>query len=256
METKLFITEDLMNEQPNTPMLPQPTGVSDWFSTWGEAITKPNEQTYAAMAARPEAQTNNRAFIWVFLAATVAAIISGVLSAILEAAGVATQQIPGLSDLVGSAPRSAIASLGIALCISPISGAIATLFFAIFVGVVQWVARMFGGTGTFSQLAYSLAAISVPVTLISSVLTPFSSIGAVGYCAGGLSLLLGLYALVLQLMAVKGVNRFGWGQALGSYFIPGVVICGICFCLIFGLASTLGLAFSDIFDQINQTIVP
>ena len=244
-----------MNEQPNTPMLPQPTGVSDWFSTWREAVTKPNEMTYAALAERPEAQTINRAFIWVFLAATVAALISGVLSAILEAAGVATQ-MPGLSDLMGSAPRGAMAAFGIALCGAPISGAIATLFFAIFVGVVQWVARMFGGKATFSQLAYSLAAISVPVTLISSVLTPFSTIGTVGYCVGGISLLLGLYALVLQLMAVKGINRFGWGQALGSYFIPGIVICGICFCLIFGLASTLGLAFSDIFDQINQTLVP
>lgn len=244
-----------MNEQPNTPMLPRPTGVNDWFSTWGEAITKPNEQTYAAMAARPEAQTNNRAFIWVFLAATVAAIISGVLSAILEAAGVASQ-MPGLSDLMGSAPRSAMATLGISLCSAPISGAIATLFFAVFVGVVQWVARMFGGTGTFSQLAYPLAAISVPVTIISSVLTPFGAVGAVGYCISGISVLLGLYALVLQLMAVKGVNRFGWGQALGSYFIPGVVICGICFCLAFGLASTLGLAFSDIFDQITPTLTP
>jgi hypothetical protein len=255
MDLKPFFPEDLMNEQPNTPMLPQPTGVSDWFSTWREAITRPNEQTYAAMAQRPEAQTNNRAFIWVFLAATAAAIISGVLSAILEAAGVATQ-MSALSDLMGSAPRGAMAALGFALCGAPISGAIATLFFAIFVGVVQWVARMFGGTGTFSQLAYPLAAISVPVTLISSLLTPFGAVGVVGYCISGISILLGLYALALQLMAVKGVNRFGWGQALGSYFIPGIVICGICFCLAFGLASMLGLASSDIFNQINQTLAP
>jgi hypothetical protein len=81
-------------------------------------------------------------------------------------------------------------------------------------------------------------------------------VGVAGYCVSGLSVLLGLYALVLQLMAVKGVNRFGWGQTLGSYFIPGVVICGMCFCLAFGLASTLGIAFGDIFDQINQSLAP
>lgn len=244
-----------MNEMPNTPMLPEPSGFSSWFSTWTEAITRPNEQTYAAMAERPEAQTYNRAFLWVFLAGTVAAIISGVLSAILEAAGIATQ-MPGLSDFTGSAPRSAIATLGIALCTSPLSGAIATLFFAIFVGIIQWVARMFGGTATFSQLAYPLAAISVPVSLVSSILTPFSTIGTVGYCISGLSLLLGLYALVLQLTAVKGVNRFGWGQALGSYFLPLLGLCIVCFCIIFALTSIFGLAFSDIFDQINQTMVP
>lgn len=244
-----------MNDQPNTPMLPQPAGISSWFSTWTEAITRPNEQTYAAMAERPEAQTNSRALTWVFLAGTVAAIISGVLSAILEAAGISTQ-MPGFSQFMDSAPRSAIASLGIALCASPLSGAIATLFFAIFVGIVQWVARMFGGTGTFSQLAYPMAAISVPVSLISSILTPFGTIGPVGYCVSGIGLLLGLYAMVLQLTAVKGVNRFGWGQALGSYFVPLLSICFLCFCIIFGLASIFGLAFSDIFNQINQSLVP
>jgi hypothetical protein len=244
-----------MNEQPNTPMLPEPAGVSAWFSTWMEAITKPNEQTFAAMSERPEAQTNNRAFMWVFLAGTVAAIISGVLQAILQAAGFAPQ-IPGLSDLVESAPRGVAASLGIALCTSPVSGAFAVLFFAIFVGVVQWVAKMFGGTGNFSRLAYPMAAISVPFSLVSSVLTPFGTLGAAGYCVSGLSLLLGLYAMVLQLMAVKGVNRFGWGQAAGSYFLPLLLIICLCSCLVFGLASIFGLAFSDIFNQINNSLVP
>jgi hypothetical protein len=244
-----------MNEQPNTPMLPEPSGFTGWFSTWREAITRPNEQTYAAMAERPDAQTNSRAFTWVFIAGTLAAIISGVLSAILEAAGVSTQ-IPGLSEFMNDAPRSAIATLGIALCTSPISGAIATLVFAIFVGIVQWVAKMFGGTGTFSQLAYPMAAISVPVTLVSSVLTPFSTLGVAGYCVSGISLLLGLYAMVLQLTAVKGVNRLGWGQAVGSYFLPLLIIVCLCSCIVFGLASMFGLAFSDIFNQINQSIAP
>ena len=31
-----------MSDQPSAPMLPQPTGVSAWFSTWMEAVTKPN----------------------------------------------------------------------------------------------------------------------------------------------------------------------------------------------------------------------
>lgn len=236
-------------------MLPEPAGVSAWFSTWMEAITKPNEQTFAAMAERTDAQTNNRAFTWVFLAGTVAAIITGILQAILQAAGFAPQ-MPGLSDVIESAPRGVAASLGIALCTSPISGAIAVLFFAIFVGVVQWVAKMFGGTGNFSRLAYPMAAISVPVSIVSAVLTPFGALGAVGYCVSGLSLLLGLYAMVLQLMAVKGVNRFGWGQALGSYFLPLFLFCFLCFCIVFGLASVFGLAFSDVFNQINPNIAP
>lgn len=244
-----------MNEQPNTPMLPEPAGVSAWFSTWMDAITKPNEQTYEALSERPDAQTNNRAFTWIFLAGTVAAIITGILQAILQAAGF-TPQMPGLEQFGGAAPRSVVASLGIALCTSPISGAIATLVFAIFVGIVQWVAKMFGGTGTFSRLAYPMAAIYVPISLVSAVIAPFSTLGAAAYCAAPLSLLLLLYSLVLNVMAVKGVNRFGWGQAIGSYFLPLLGLCIVCACLAFILASVMGLALGDAFNQFNPNVVP
>jgi hypothetical protein len=33
-------------------------------------------------------------------------------------------------------------------------------------------------------------------------------------------------------MAVKAVNRFGWGAAIGSLLIPGLVIGLLCACLI------------------------
>lgn len=237
-----------MNDQPSAPMLPPPTGVSAWFTTWMDAVTKPGEQTYAVMAQHPEAASPNRAFIWVFLAGTLAALISGILQAILQASGVVAQ-IPGMSELFGEAPRTVAATLGVAICAAPISGALAVLFFAIFVGIVQWVARLFGGTGTFSQLAYVAAAISVPFSLVSAVLTPFSTLGTVGYCIGGISLLLGLYVLALQLTAVKAVNNFGWGQALGSYFLPLILIVCLCACIILGLASVLAPAFPDIFNQ-------
>lgn len=242
-----------MNEQSNAPLTPapEPAGVMGWFSTWMDAVSKPNEQTYAILAERPDAMSNTRAFTWVFLAGTVAALISGILQSILQMAGVA--QMPGLAELAGGAQPSGAASLGIAICAAPFAGAIAVLFFAIFVGIVQWVAKLFGGTGTFSQLAYTTSAISVPFSLISAVLTPFSTINTVGYCVSGISLLLGLYALSLQVMAVKAVNKFGWGQALGSYFLPVLLIVCLCACAIFGLVSMMGPAMEDIFNQIIPT---
>lgn len=241
-----------MNDQMNAPVPREPSGVAGWFSTWMDAVSKPNEQTYAALAEQPDAMSNNRAFLWVFLAGTISALIGGILQAILQLAGV-TPQMPGFAELTGSTLPSPAALLGIAICVSPIAGAFAVLFFAIFVGIVQWVAKLFGGTGTFSQLAYTTAAISVPFTLISSVLSPFSTVNVVGYCVGGISLLLGIYAIVLQLMAVKAVNKFGWGPALGSYFLPLLLIICLCVCAIFGLISVMGPAMQDIFNQIIPT---
>jgi hypothetical protein len=243
-----------MNEQSNVPMTPAPesAGVMGWFSTWMDAVTKPSEQTYAMMAEYPDAMSNNRAFLWIFLAGTITALITGILQAILQMAGV-TPQIPGFPELTGGAQQSTAVSLGIAICASPIAGAFSVLFFAIFVGIIQWVAKMFGGTGNFSQLAYTMSAISVPFSLISSVLTPFGTIGVVGYCVSGISLLLGLYALSLQVMAVKAVNKFGWGQALGSYFLPLLLFLCLCACVIFGLVSMMGPAMQDIFNQMIPT---
>jgi hypothetical protein len=57
-------------------------------------------------------------------------------------------------------------------------------------------------------------------------------------------------------MAVKGVNRFGWGQALGSYFLPFLVL--FC-CLSLGVIAALralGPGISDIFNSIQQSLTP
>ena len=245
-----------MNEQSNLPVSTGPTGapgIASWVSTWMTAITKPNEQTYAVMAEHPDAQTNSRAFTWVFLAGTVSALISGVLQALAGLAGYAPQT-PGLTDLFGGdAGRGVAFTLGVAICSSPIAGAIGTLFFAIGVAIVQWVAKLFKGTGTFSQLAYTLAAISVPVTLLSGLLTPFSAVPVLGVCTGLISILVGLYAIFLQLAAVKGVNKFGWGEAAGSVFLPGLVVACCLIVLISALAA-MGVAIGDTFNSIQNTL--
>jgi hypothetical protein len=217
------------------------------------AVTKPNEQTYAAMAAHPDAATPNRALTWAFLAGTASALITGVLQAILNLAGFAPQT-PGFADVFGGdAGRGVAFSLGVAICSSPIAGGIGALIFAIGVAIVQWVAKLFKGTGTFPQLAYALAAISVPFSIVSSFLTPFSSVPFVGLCTGLFSLLLGIYVLVLQVMAVKGVNKFGWGEAAGSVLIPGVILV-CCLVVFFVVLAGMGVAVMDTFDSIQNSL--
>ena len=245
-----------MNEQSNSPLSTESAGspgIAGWVSTWMTAITKPNEQTFALMAEHPDAQTNSRAFTWVFLAGTVSALISGVLQAIVGLTGFAPQT-PGLADLFGGDVNRGVAfTFGVAICSSPIAGAIGTLFFAIGVAIVQWVAKLFKGTGTFSQLAYTLAAITVPVTLVSGLLTPFSAVPILGICTGLISLVVGLYAIFLQLAAVKGVNKFGWGEAAGSVFLPGLVFVCCAVVLISALAA-MGVAIGDTFNSIQNTL--
>jgi len=60
---------------------------------------------------------------------------------------------------------------------------------------------------------------------------------------------------MLQLMAVKGVNKFGWGQALGSVLLPGFVLA-CCAVVVITVMASLGAAVGETFNSINQNLAP
>jgi hypothetical protein len=145
-------------------------------------------------------------------------------------------------------PRGGIGSILIGMiCVAPILAALSTLLFAVMVAIIQWLARMFGGTGSYDRLAYAMAAIAAPVTILTGVLNLFGAIPYAGICFGLLGFLAGLYVLVLQLLAIKGVNQIGWGGALGAYFIPILVLVFICACL-------TGVSVAALIPLIRQSV--
>jgi len=232
-----------MNEEPNAPMLParSPSVVQTWMA----AITKPNEQTYAQLAASPEAKTST-ALLWVFIASLIQSLIAipmqgRIMAQMMQGSGLENQAGPGLVGI---------------LCGAPIAAVVTVVFFSAFTGIVQWVAGLFGGKGSFEKLAYVFAAITVPFTLLSALITLLSAVPYVGACFGIIGLLAGLYVLVLQVMAVKGVNQFDWLPAAGSLLLPFIVFICCISAGVAGLVSLAGPAMQDIFNQINQSIAP
>lgn len=121
---------------------------------------------------------------------------------------------------------------------------------------MQWIAKLFGGTGSYDKLVYGVAAIYVPISVISMLITPFSAIPFVGICTGLVSIALAFYSIFLNITAVKAVNRFGWGQAAGSVLLPGFVFALVCGCLVFIAMMALGPVIGDVFNQINQSLAP
>lgn len=244
-----------MENPSNAPIMEHKPGPAGWLPVWIKAVSKPGEQTFIEITESPDA-TSKTAFIWIFIVGTISGVIQAVLQAIYTMTGTTPQiTIPGLEEYtqnVGSGdPSSVVITLLISVCLSPVAGGISVLFFALGAAIIQWIAKLFGGIGTFDKLAYALAAISVPFTLISAVLTLFSAIPYVGACFGILSIGLGIYALVLQVMAVKGVNRFGWGPAIGSVFIPGLVIFAFCCCIVFAGITVLGPMIGETFEGLQ-----
>ena len=225
-----------MNQLDNTPITPSSSGsgsgtsgVAGWVAIWIKALTKPSEQTFIDLTESPDANAKT-AYIWVFIAGTLGGIIQAFASAIRMATGVASQfsQIPGLEKYfphtAGGGGGSFVFSLFAGICAAPFAGLLSVVFFALFIAIIQWIAKLFGGTGTYEKLLYAFAAITVPFTVISSVFALLSVIPLVGICIGVISFGVSIYALVLEIMALKAVNRFGWGQAAGSLFLPGCAI--------------------------------
>ena len=226
-----------MEQMPsNTPIMESKPGPAGWLAIWIKAVTQPNEQTFVELTEHPDVSSRT-AYIWVFIAGTISGIIQAIATTIRLASGVSSpfQQIPGMEQYF---PQSAGGGVGISLvgglCASPLIGLLTVLLFALFVAVIQWIAKLFGGTGTYEKMLYAFAAITVPITIVSSLFILLSVIPFVGICTGLISFGLSIYVLVLQVMAVKAVNRFGWGQAAGSVFIPGCVIFILCACVVFG----------------------
>jgi hypothetical protein len=232
-----------MNEQMNTPMLPPPSGFAEWMSVWREALTKPNEQTFARIAQSPNAKLTT-ALLWVFLGSLVNALFGALVR------GPIVRQMMQNAGFVGDEFQSmAGGGLLAAICGAPVGAVISVVLFVAVVGVVQLIAKMFGGRGTFDQLTYAIAAIVTPVSLINSLLTLLAAIPYVVYCVGLLGLLLLIYAVVLEVMAVKGVNQFGWGQAAASLLLPFLTLCCCLAVAAFAIAQAISTQMPDIFNS-------
>lgn len=239
--------EDVMSEFSNEPMLPggSPKPI---YQTWIDALTKPNERTYAEIANSPGANPN-KAYLWVFIAA----LINFFFAVLVQGAVMRNtfQQFGQDTQFLGNGFGGGLLA---ALCGAPISAAITVLFFAITVAIVQWLAKMFGGVGNYNQLAFAFGAIMAPYMLVSSVFTLLSAIPFVGLCFSAIAVIAGIYILVLEIMAVKSVNQIGWGGAIGSLLIPVLAIVFLCVCLVVGVFALLGPMVGDVFSSINQSL--
>jgi hypothetical protein len=223
-------------------------GPRPFFQTWVNALTKPNERTYQDIASAPNAKATT-AFLWIFIASLVQFFISFLVGNAAQSQ--LLRQFGGGQNL----PTPSFGNRAITLiCGAPIAAVVAVLFFAIFVGIMHLIARAFGGRATFDQSAYVIAAIAVPFYLISAVLSLLGAIPFVGFCFGILDLVLGIYVLILQVMAVKGVHQISWGGAVVAVLVLPIVLVVCVACAVIAGLMVLGPVIGNVFSSINQSL--
>jgi hypothetical protein len=184
-----------------------------------QALTRPSVATFECLLREPNA-TPRRAYTWIAVTALVAYLLSWLLSAIW----------------VGSLGGGTLAENleGVALhsvCGAAVAPVAAVLGFIISVGLTHAVAGVLGGTGTYSELAYSYAAYQAPLALITAVLSASPYLSYLSYA-------ISLYLIILNVLAVKAVHGFGTGKAIVcALVLPAMALGAIIACLSIALSA-------------------
>ena len=207
------------------PTFEQPGERLSWIKVWISVLTRPSVATFERILRDPQASAR-RAYIWIFTTFLVGSLINVLL----------IDMISGLNTGYNT------------ITCGPVIGAVvAMLSLALVTWVIQSIAsRLFGGSGTYGSMIYAFAAWAAPIYLVSSV------IGEMPYINLCLTIPLAVYGIVLGVIAVKAVNKIGWGQATASYIGGFVLVFGITFVITLCVLITLGPSVGNVFQNIIQ----
>jgi hypothetical protein len=114
---------------------------------------------------------------------------------------------------------------------------LAPIFFFLIAGFYYLVARAFGGQGTFLSYSYCTLLYTVPISIISGVLSIASSqFSLLSPLASSITSALGIYSIILPICMTMGVHRLSAARAtLAVLIIPIALIVLLVVLLIVGL---------------------
>ena len=215
-----------------------------WSEVWLKAITQPSIYTYQDLVSRPGV-SSRRAYAWVFLGSLVCSVL--MLLGNLFFGSLSPLGAEQASDFLGGYGFLIL----MFVCLLPLGGIFAMLNLIIIAGISQVIARALGGYGTYKELSYAFGAYLAPLGIIGSVLfmVPFVN------C---LTIPIGIYAVFLNILAIKSVHRFAWGKALASSvaFIAMILLflVGAIIWVLVQLGPAIGNVFSNIIQELGTPV--
>ncbi len=205
--------------------IPTAYGTYSWFESWRMALTRPNEETFRSLADDPNGSLG-RALIWIAITSAISFLITSTMQILFSGLLAGPGLFEALEQEAGLLLPGGLMIIGVFICGLPMVALISSIGILIYSGIVQFTANAFGGEGTFTEMAYALASFTAPLTLIS---------GAIGWIplVNCLTIPLGIYSLVLTLLAVKSVNRISWGKTIGIFAV--LLLVGALLAVVLGL---------------------
>ena len=223
-----------MSQEPGALPASPPARSFSWREAWTSALFQPSVATFEELASDPAA-TGGRAYLWVIVANIIGVLVQIALIYIQ------IQQFiePGFSGFV----LSTLLTTGVGVAVASLVG------FFIASGVTHLIARLLGGRGTYSVLAFAYASYSAPLTLVNYVLGGLP----LGVLLNCVTIATGLYALVLAVTAVRAVHQLDTGKAIVAVLaIPLLFLCLAVGIIV--MLAILGPSIGNIFSEIISNV--
>lgn len=187
---------------------------SSMFSMWRNVLLQPKE------ALTSEAAKSDVTLMDGFVPYALAAVVSAVFYFIGSMLGL-SYGFSGSGGFMAALLGAIVAFVGL-LVLSLVEA-----------GILWIVAMAFGGKASYAKLYYLVSTFGVPISIITSVVSLVP-------CVGGLiSLLLGIYMLVLLVIAMKRLYGFDTTKAaiaVVAFFVVFAIIAIVLAIVIFGVA--------------------
>jgi hypothetical protein len=229
-----------MSQDVESPIL-VPTGERlSWSQVWFRAITRPTVKNFEQIINDPNISTR-RAYIWIFVSSLISFAIAILVQMLFPAQPTITPRgVTYTAPLIGL-------DVILFICGAPIVGAVSILILVINSAITQGIAGALGGKGNFTKLVYTSSAFAAPMTLVMGVLNLIPFVNLLIYP-------LGLYNIVLSIIAVKAVNQFGWGKALASSIVIYATVLVLVSCVMIFILTLFGPVIGNVFSDIIQQL--
>jgi hypothetical protein len=194
-----------------------------WYALWWDVWGNPGLSSFQSLLHETD-RGSTRGFIWLGVTTIVVTLLSSLI-AVLSAGDFRT--------LISQFSRSFYLSYLCGLLLTPVFSIIGMSIGAFIFHVIS---KLFGGSGKWDELIFCLSAVVAPYTLFEGVMaviylvffkTPF-----VVFVPLVVSIVIGVYMLVLYVNAIRAAENLGIGQAIGTLLTP-VILLGVCFLITF-----------------------
>jgi hypothetical protein len=221
----------MYEEQFPPPASPRPFGEIPGLWT---KVFQMTEQFFAQEAVRASGSNT-------LISVLIMGVVSSVLATISSLIWGGTQMAFLPPEYREAMAVGAGSNLVCSLCSTLIGAAIG---FYLSNGLVYLGARIFGGTGDFTTQAYLASLFAVPVGIVSGLVGLVPCVGLIAVLA------VSIYAVVLNVRAVKVTHNLTTGQAVAAVLVPALIIGVLVACLVVVGLAVLAPAIGNVFENI------